>query len=297
MTLKAVQSEYYGDATRWFIGDVIDNTPPYGLEGRVRIRIHGVHSPSTIDIRQSDLPWAQVVIPTTEGGVSGLGSTPRLETSALVFGLFMDGAASQVPIVIGSLPRTEFPSRIQKQLEFETIEQRSSIAEEFYKEASDRVQLNLPLIEDDNYGVIPAIVKSNRAGQGVKFFMSGGYTLKQATAIIVSLEQSSNLESGVINSDGSLGIARFKGDRLRELKAFANDYKRYTMQLAFVLYELNTVRTNANIRLLQTDSVDINVVNNSQMVFAKYYLDIKSYETTLLNNINTGTATFYDEIV
>ena len=86
--------KYYGDKTRWFVGDVIDGTPPYGYEGRVRVRIHGVHNPSARQIAQNDLPWAQVVLPTTEGGVSGLGTTPRIEAGALVFGFFMDGKQS-----------------------------------------------------------------------------------------------------------------------------------------------------------------------------------------------------------
>ena len=54
--MKSLLSEYYGDNVRWFVADVIDSTPPFGLEGRVRVRIHGVHSPSTKDIKQSDLP-------------------------------------------------------------------------------------------------------------------------------------------------------------------------------------------------------------------------------------------------
>ena len=59
--MKAIQTEYYGDNTRWFIADVVDHTPPYGYEGRVKIRIHGVHNPSTREIPQNDLPWAQVL--------------------------------------------------------------------------------------------------------------------------------------------------------------------------------------------------------------------------------------------
>jgi hypothetical protein len=106
--------KYYGDKTRWFVGDVIDGTPPYGYEGRVRVRIHGVHNPSARQIAQNDLPWAQVVLPTTEGGVSGLGTTPRIEAGALVFGFFMDGKQSQVPLILGSIPRTEYPSPVQK---------------------------------------------------------------------------------------------------------------------------------------------------------------------------------------
>ena len=79
---KPIPSEYYGDNTRWFIATVIDASPPYGFEGRVKIRVHGLHTESTRDIPQDALPWAQCVLPTTEGGVSGLGRIPQLQPSA-----------------------------------------------------------------------------------------------------------------------------------------------------------------------------------------------------------------------
>ena len=39
-----IQSEFYGDNVRWFIATVIDASPPFGFEGRVKIRVHGLHS-------------------------------------------------------------------------------------------------------------------------------------------------------------------------------------------------------------------------------------------------------------
>ena len=74
--LRPIQQEFYGDDHRWFFGTVINAQPPSGLEGRVKVRINGVHNPSTGEIPEKDLPWAQVLIPTTEGGVSGYGRIP-----------------------------------------------------------------------------------------------------------------------------------------------------------------------------------------------------------------------------
>ena len=76
--------EYYGDDFRWFVATVINSTPPFGFEGRVRIRVHGIHNPSTGEIGESDLPWAQVMIPLTEGGSSGHGRGPQVLPGALV---------------------------------------------------------------------------------------------------------------------------------------------------------------------------------------------------------------------
>ncbi|MAE54657.1 MAG: phage tail protein, partial [Porticoccaceae bacterium] len=64
---------FYGDQTRWFVGTVVDVNDPLKLD-RVRVRIHGVHSSNTVDIPNQDLPWAQVNIPVTEDGSSGLGA-------------------------------------------------------------------------------------------------------------------------------------------------------------------------------------------------------------------------------
>lgn len=98
---------FYGDNVRWFIGTVLDvyNDP---LErGRVQIRIHGIHSEDTTDIALADFPWAEVLIPTTEGGVSGIGQGPGILETAQVFGIFLDGKESQMPLVLGSLTHNE----------------------------------------------------------------------------------------------------------------------------------------------------------------------------------------------
>ena len=57
--------------------------------------------------------WAQCILPTTEGGVSGIGRNPNLQPSALVMGFFADGENSQTPIVVGSIPHIEFPTILQ----------------------------------------------------------------------------------------------------------------------------------------------------------------------------------------
>ena len=73
-----IPTEYYGDNTRWFIGRVIDAVPPAGLEGRIQIRIYGIHSDNVNDVPQRDLPWAQVMNPSNSYGVSGFGVMPHI---------------------------------------------------------------------------------------------------------------------------------------------------------------------------------------------------------------------------
>lgn len=106
-------TDYFGDQTRWFIGVVEeDANDPLGL-GRVRVRMFGLHSPFTDDIPFDQLPWANIVIPTTEGGFGGTGVTPNgLKKGAFVFGIFLDGEQSQQPLVIGVIPKQEVVPKV-----------------------------------------------------------------------------------------------------------------------------------------------------------------------------------------
>ncbi len=274
--MKAIQTEYYGDNTRWFIADVIDHTPPYGLEGRVKIRIHGVHNPSTKEIKQNDLPWAQVVIPTTEGGVSGLGRTPRLSSGATVFGFFMDGKASQVPLVVGSIPKIEYPTRVQRQVEFNTVQERIAQEELFYEQ---EVQIiDSEKVEDDNFGRVFNRTIDFRKTEAVKFFLGSGYTINQSIGIVAGLIFKSNLNEIAVVDETELnpvGIAGWITTRKALLKNFSNDWRKYSSQLVFIKYELNSTASAANIRLRKVDTLEKKNKDNCARVFAKYYLGVK----------------------
>ena len=99
-------NNFYGDSTRWFIGDVYSIQDPLKV-GRIQVRIHGLHSESQLDIPDDSLPWAQVVAPITEGGTLGLNNALGVQPGALVFGIFLDGLDSQLPLIFGSLPKLE----------------------------------------------------------------------------------------------------------------------------------------------------------------------------------------------
>lgn len=291
--MRAILSEYYGDNIRWFLADVIDSTPPYGLEGRVRIRIHGVHSPSTQDIKQSDLPWAQVVLPTTEGGVSGLGRTPRLEAGAFVFGFFMDGPASQVPLVLGSIPRIEYPSRVQKRVEFENVIERLNPTEDFYQELIDIVS-SVTSTDPTNTGSISVGARQSRVAQTVKFFLDRGYTIKQAVSVGAALDFVSEMVSfGSAVNPVKVGIGKWKYERQERLKNFSNRWKEFGTQLSFTYFELNTSQTGANIRFIQSDRLEGK--NTCAEVFAKYYL--KLTDTSDIESIKSSAVDLYGKLV
>jgi len=98
--------EFYGDQTRWFTGKVVSLNDPKEL-GRIRVRIYGIHSENTLFVADDDLPWAQVIVPITQGGTKGFGNNLGIQVDSLVFGFFLDGQNSQLPLILGSLPKIE----------------------------------------------------------------------------------------------------------------------------------------------------------------------------------------------
>ena len=99
--------DFYGDETRWFIGKVakVDDDPT--RTGRIKVKIFGLHDDPSLKI-PDDLPYAQVLAPTTEGGGSGIGNNGiGIQPQSLAFGIFIDGKNSQLPLVLGSIPTNE----------------------------------------------------------------------------------------------------------------------------------------------------------------------------------------------
>jgi len=81
-----------------FYGIVEDRQDPLKV-GRVRVRIHGIHSENKQFIATPDLPWAQVLLPTTVAGLSGIGTQHGLIEGSTVFGFFRDGKTRQDPVI------------------------------------------------------------------------------------------------------------------------------------------------------------------------------------------------------
>lgn len=301
--LNPIPSEYYGDTTRWFIATVVSSTPPTGYEGRVKIRIHGLHSAATEDIPEYALPWAQCVVPTTEGGVSGIGKMPKILPSALVFGMFMDGANSQVPIVLGSLPTIERPSSTQLQSVKDTEVLKESILasklENIYNEnplngfvpeeqISERARREgataVDLTVKDNFKTI----RKDRKEYTFQYFLNAGYTYNQSRGITENLSKLKFI-SGFRGSDkktGAFGLAEWKNQRFINLKSFSSLYKNFSTQLDFIQWELNGTFRSANIRLLNTDKFGGG--DGSMYIFAKHYLKFDTERLDTLMREPTG---------
>jgi hypothetical protein len=284
--MNPILSEFYGDNTRWFVATVIDASPPYGYEGRVKIRIHGLHTESTRRIPQSDLPWAQCVVPTTEGGASGIGRMPQLQPSALVFGMFMDGMNSQTPIILGSLPHIEYPTPIQIG-QSETVLDADNKPEVVWDNVATESAPKDIDIEDEKTSRIGLNIKRNREKTAVSFFLNLGYSVKQSIGLVAALSFVSGMNTG--ETPDSRGIGAFTKLRYTELQKFSNDYNKFLVQLSFVAFELNGTQSSTNIRLLNSDRLENKGIC---YVVSKYYLgkpdsaSIKEIERNALNLVD-----------
>lgn len=107
------KSEYFGYNTIFWMGVVEDRQDPIKL-ARVRVRIFGWHSQDPAEVPTSDLPWAQILHPTTSSVTGGIGvDGTGLREGDWVMGMFLDGVTGRQPVVMGALSGMEpngFPS-------------------------------------------------------------------------------------------------------------------------------------------------------------------------------------------
>lgn len=247
--------EYYGDQSRWFIGIVKDIQDPLEL-GRVRVRIYGVHPDKTTDAEDDDLPWAQVLVPITEGGSSGIGTNIGIKVQSQVYGIFLDGKDSQLPLVLGSIPKYEKP------ISTNYLNPSSAVPQELQKriDTQNARQLNWesPDNVDNKY-----LVGSTNIEKAFNFFLTqegGGFTTAQAAGIIGNfyVESAANQNGGDLNPiaqsappERSFGIAQWNSaenvGRYQALLDFAATknlpWQSMYCQLLFTIKELNDSKT------------------------------------------------------
>jgi len=72
-----------------YYGIVEDRNDPLMI-GRVRVRVHGVHTDNRTLIATPDLAWSQVLLPTTTAALSGIGTQHGLVEGSTVAGFFRD---------------------------------------------------------------------------------------------------------------------------------------------------------------------------------------------------------------
>jgi hypothetical protein len=85
-------------------GIIEDNNSPK-IDGRVQVRIFGIHSQDKTLVPTSTLPWAEVMQPLSFGYGTGIGITSLPRTGTWVF-VILDNDNPNQPIVIGAVAGT-----------------------------------------------------------------------------------------------------------------------------------------------------------------------------------------------
>lgn len=249
-SFKTIQTGgFYGDTMRWFIGTVIRNTGDPLELGRLKVRIVGIHDDP--DIEDADLPWASIILPTTEAGMT-YGRGPRILPGNQVFGIFLDGTQSQQPLVIGSVPYTLIPTDVQIRQSAE----RGATAEENYAQSFE--QGGTAGSEEALSG--GTILSGNsKIEQAFNWFISevgGAYSAERAAGIVGNLmAESGDFADDVISTERrgdngqAHGIAQWHPARWNPFLDWCNrnNQDAYTLasQLRWVTLELDSTESRA----------------------------------------------------
>ena len=115
-----LQSHFIGrDGFRWWIGQVAPHIDfvskkevqkqlnKDGWGNRVKVRILGYHPEDVNELPNEDLPWAQILLSTSDGtGASQYAKSHAVRPGDVVFGFFLDGDNAQIPVISGCFGNT-----------------------------------------------------------------------------------------------------------------------------------------------------------------------------------------------
>lgn len=183
-----------------FIGTVIDINGQNENYGKVKIRIPGDQGPIGDD---TDFLWAFIMVPTTSPAESGIGITPNwLNVNTTVFGVFLDGAYRNMPMILGALNQNkpdvghgistlasgdEIPNRILtgKEVQVGVNLKRSPNYKDnkvLTTSAKDTPRTVNHVIELDDTPENERILVKHKSGSYVEFFHDGNMVIKSANS-------------------------------------------------------------------------------------------------------------------
>ncbi len=113
-----LKSNFLGkDGFRWWIGQIPPakswalqfNKRPDAWGNRVKVRIMGYHPQNTVELKDEDLPWAQILLsPQCGSGKANRARSIRVAPGDTVLGFFLDGDDAQLPVVLGIFGNTNY---------------------------------------------------------------------------------------------------------------------------------------------------------------------------------------------
>jgi hypothetical protein len=183
--------------------------------------------------------------------VSGFGVNTQILPGALVFGMFLDGKTSQLPMVLGSLPSIEYPTSVQAAAREDLST--NPFAYEFF-------QSNSEFQDVVKYG--QQNTESISSVDVAKFFIDNGMTAKQSASLAGTIEAINGF-----NNRSSGGIAGYPENTPRYKKWISysqrlkpqKDHKSFDLQLMFILHELHTSHKTAFSKLHSAKEIEGNL--------------------------------------
>lgn len=287
--MKVIESSYYGDNTRWFIGKAKTTINDPKNLGRIRVRIFGIHTDNTDDISDSDLPWANTVLSTNVFNGSSY-QAYGINDGDTVFGIFLDGKHSQSPLVLGVIPNAA--EHVTAVIDESDIT--NGIGNE-YKVNPDGSR-RTDIISNSNMGsymatgesikdVPPATGPANSGGGvkipeetkqkyceiGFKFFVTAlkergsSYPHEQAAGLIGNFLAESGMNPTIkaAGTENSWGLGQWNGsknagNRLGKLKNFSSQHglqwNTLDAQLKYTIYELENISIGSRAGSITMDS-------------------------------------------
>ena len=113
MEESLLKSNFLGrDGFRWWIGQIAPEEVQKqinkdGWGNRLKVRIMGYHPYNVTELPDEDLPWAQILLSTSDGtGSSNYAKSHNVRPSDIVFGFFLDGDNAQIPVISGCFGKT-----------------------------------------------------------------------------------------------------------------------------------------------------------------------------------------------
>ena len=184
-------NKFYGTEAVWGMGIVEDVNDPERA-GRLRVRIYGIHNVDMNILPTDDLPWSQVLMPVNSAGLSGVGTSPvGAKKGSMVYGQFLDGKSMQQFLVMGTMPGKRTRSEVQ--------------------------------VNNGEAPTTEALVGNSAAEQIYNFAKTRGLSEEMAAGIVGSIAHETRLRFDPTEDNGNgVGIGRFRGQELEELKNYAS---------------------------------------------------------------------------
>ena len=118
-----IQSNFLGrDGFKWWVGQVAPEEVQGkqinggGWGNRIKVRILGYHPDDDVELKNDELPWAQVLMSPESGSGKGNKNRPvRISPGDNVLGFFLDGDNAQQPVILGVFGNTPQSQAVQSE--------------------------------------------------------------------------------------------------------------------------------------------------------------------------------------